>query len=98
MPVPELVPQLGGSERVEVVAACQQQGIGDLLELSLSADRVDHDPAAVGDETVISRGRLLIERPDPHADRDPAALEGGADLARPGMTTDDQHQPATQSC
>ena len=97
VPVTEFVPQLGGSDCVEVVAGGEQQSIGDLLELCLSADRVDHDPAAVGVEAGIACGGLLVERPDPHPDRDPAAPEGGGDLACPGMSADDQHQPAPHS-
>src|SRR5262249_44373533 len=40
--VAELVTELGCAEGVEVVAAGDQQRIGDLLELRFTADRIDH--------------------------------------------------------
>src|SRR5262245_23523738 len=93
--VAELVAQLRSTKRVDVVAVRQDQRVGYFLELRFPADRVAHDPTAIGVEPDFARGRPLFVRTDPQADRDAAALQRGPDLPSPRMAADDQHQRAT---
>ena len=92
--VPELDAQLGRGERVEVVAAGEQERVGDLVQLGLARDRVDHHPPAVGLEARGARRLTLAGVAGPQPDADARRLQRGADAQRPVVAADDQRDPA----